>query len=108
MKTALELGRVLDAVDWNKIARAIQRMAILLRGFPRVYDNDLRKKPSTTHRRKSSGMVGLVAKRCALHATATRRSSFILLRWQIRDRTVLLSGVLKRIADIVRADEGMA
>jgi len=113
LKTALgTLVRVLDAVDWNKISKGnSDAWLYFYEDFLGVYDNDLRKKTGSyyTPPEVVGAMVGLVdealrSPRYGLHAGLA--SSSVTLADPATGTGTFFLGVLKRIADIVRADEG--
>jgi hypothetical protein len=113
LKTALgTLVRVLDAVDWNKISKGnSDAWLYFYEDFLGVYDNDLRKKTGSyyTPPEVVGAMVGLVdealrSPRYGQHAGLA--SSSVTLADPATGTGTFFLGVLKRIADIVRADEG--
>ena len=113
LKTSLgTLTRVLDAVDWNKIGKGHpEAWLYFYEEFLSIYDNALRKKTGSYYtppevvgamvslvdevlRSKSFGLhAGLAAPAVTLADPATGTGTFIL-------------GVLRRIADRVRKDQG--
>lgn len=113
LKTALRtLVRVLDAVDWNKISKGnSDAWLYFYEDFLGVYDNDLRKMTGSyyTPPEVVSAMVGLVdealrSPRYGLHSGLA--SSSVMVADPATGTGTFFLGVLKRIADIVRADEG--
>lgn len=105
------LVRVLDAVDWNKISKGnSDAWLYFYEDFLGVYDNDLRKMTGSyyTPPEVVGAMVGLVDEalrsRYGLHAGLA--SSSVTLADPATGTGTFFLGVLKRIADIVRADEG--
>jgi hypothetical protein len=113
LKTALgTLVRVLDAVDWNKISKGnSDAWLYFYEDFLGVYDNDLRKMTGSyyTPPEVVSAMVGLVdealrSPRYGLHSGLA--SSSVTVADPATGTGTFFLGVLKRIADIVRADEG--
>ncbi len=113
LKTALgTLVRVLDAVDWNKISKGNSNAWLYFyEDFLGVYDNDLRKMTGSyyTPPEVVSAMVGLVdealrSPRYCLHSGLA--SSSVMVADPATGTGTFFLGVLKRIAEIVRADEG--
>lgn len=113
LKTALgTLVRVLDAVDWNKISKGnSDAWLYFYEDFLGVYDNDLRKMTGSyyTPPEVVGAMVGLVdealrSPRYGLHTGLA--SSSVMLADPATGTGTFFLGVLKRIADIVREDEG--
>ncbi len=113
LKTALgTLVRVLDAVDWNKISKGNpDAWLYFYEDFLGVYDNALRKMTGSyyTPPQVVGAMVGLVdealrSSRYGLHAGLA--SSSVTLADPATGTGTFFLGVLKRIADTVRADEG--
>ena len=113
LKTALgTLVRVLDAVDWNKISKGnSDAWLYFYEDFLAVYDNDLRKMTGSyyTPPEVVGAMVGLVdealrSPRYGLHSGLA--SSSVTVADPATGTGTFFLGVLKRIADIVRADEG--
>lgn len=113
LKTALgTLVRVLDAVDWNKISKGnSDAWLYFYEDFLGVYDNDLRKMTGSyyTPPEVVGAMVGLVdealrSPRYGLHAGLA--SSSVTLADPATGTGTFFLGVLKRIADTVRVDEG--
>jgi hypothetical protein len=106
------LVRVLDAVDWNKISKGnADAWLYFYEDFLGVYDNELRKKTGSyyTPPEVVGAMVGLVdealrSPRYGLHAGLASQS--VTLADPATGTGTFFLGVLKRIADIVREDEG--
>ena len=112
LKTALDtLVRVLDAVDWNKISKGnADAWLYFYEDFLAVYDNDLRKLTGSyyTPPEVVAAMVGLVDEalhsRFGLHAGLASPS--VTLADPATGTGTFVLGVLKRIVDTVREDEG--
>ena len=113
LKTALgTLVRVLDAVDWNKISKGnSDAWLYFYEDFLGVYDNDLRKMTGSyyTPPEVVGAMVGLVdealrSPRYGLHAGLASPS--VTVADPATGTGTFFLGVLKRIVDIVQADEG--
>jgi hypothetical protein len=113
LKTALgTLTRVLDAVDWNVVSKGEpEAWLYFYEEFLDVYDKELRKETGSyyTPPQVVGAMVALVdevlrSKRFGLHA-GLASSSVTLADPAVGTGTFLL-GVLRRIAETVRADEG--
>ncbi len=112
LKTALNtLVRVLDAVDWNKISKGnADAWLYFYEDFLAVYDNDLRKLTGSyyTPPEVVAAMVGLVDEalhsRFGLHAGLASPS--VTLADPATGTGTFFLGVLKRIVDTVREDEG--
>ena len=113
LKTALgTLVRVLDAVDWNKISKGnADAWLYFYEDFLAVYDNDLRKLTGSyyTPPEVVSAMVALVDEalhlRFGLHAGLASPS--VMLADPATGTGTFFLGVLKRIAETVRSDEGV-
>ena len=113
LKTALgTLIRVLDAVDWDKISKGNpDAWLYFYEDFLEVYDNDLRKLTGSyyTPPEVVGAMVGLVnealrSTRFGLHAGLA--SSAVTLADPATGTGTFVLGVLRSIAETVRADEG--
>ena len=112
LKTALgTLVRVLDAVDWNQISKGnADAWLYFYEDFLAVYDNDLRKLTGSyyTPPEVVAAMVGLVDEalhsRFGLHAGLASPS--VTLADPATGTGTFFLGVLKRIVDTVREDEG--
>ncbi len=113
LKTALgTLIRVLDAVDWDKISKGNpDAWLYFYEDFLEVYDNDLRKLTGSyyTPPEVVGAMVGLVnealkSARYGLHAGLA--SSAVTLADPATGTGTFVLGVLRSIAETVRADEG--
>ena len=113
LKTALgTLIRVLDAVDWDKISKGNpDAWLYFYEDFLEVYDNDLRKLTGSyyTPPEVVGAMVGLVnealkSTRYGLHAGLA--SSAVTLADPATGTGTFVLGVLRSIAETVRADEG--
>jgi hypothetical protein len=113
LKTALgTLIRVLDAVDWDKISKGNpDAWLYFYEDFLEVYDNDLRKQTGSyyTPPEVVGAMVGLVnealrSPRFGLHAGLA--SSTVTLADPATGTGTFVLGVLRSIAETVRADEG--
>ncbi len=113
LKTALgTLIRVLDAVDWGKISKGNpDAWLYFYEDFLGVYDNDLRKQTGSyyTPPQVVGAMVGLVnealkSSRFGLHAGLG--SSAVTLADPATGTGTFVLGVLRSIAETVRADEG--
>jgi hypothetical protein len=112
LKTSLgTLTRVLDAVSWPKISKNNpEAWLYFYEDFLAVYDNDLRKLTGSyyTPPEVVSAMVGLVDEalrsRFALHA-GLASPSVTLADPAVGTGTFIL-GVLRRIAETIKADEG--
>jgi len=113
LKTALgTLIRVLDAVDWNKISKGNpDAWLYFYEDFLEVYDNDLRKQTGSyyTPPEVVGAMVGLVnealkSPRFGLHAGLA--ASAVTLADPATGTGTFVLGVLRSIAETVRADEG--
>ena len=113
LKTALgTLIRVLDAVDWDKISKGNpDAWLYFYEDFLEVYDNDLRKLTGSyyTPPEVVGAMVGLVnealkSTRYCLHAGLA--SSAVTLADPATGTGTFVLGVLRSIAETVRADEG--
>ncbi len=113
LKTALgTLIRVLDAVDWGKISKGNpDAWLYFYEDFLEVYDNDLRKQTGSyyTPPEVVGAMVGLVnealkSPRFCLHAGLA--ASAVTLADPATGTGTFVLGVLRSIAETVRADEG--
>ncbi len=113
LKTALgTLIRVLDAVDWDKISKGNpDAWLYFYEDFLEVYDNDLRKLTGSyyTPPEVVGAMVELVnealkSARYGLHAGLA--SSAVTLADPATGTGTFVLGVLRSIAETVRADEG--
>lgn len=113
LKTALgTLIRVLDAFDWDKISKGNpDAWLYFYEDFLEVYDNDLRKLTGSyyTPPEVVGAMVGLVnealkSSRYGLHAGLA--SSAVTLADPATGTGTFVLGVLRSIAETVRADEG--
>jgi hypothetical protein len=113
LKTSLgTLTRVLDAVNWSKISKdRSDAWLYFYEDFLEVYDNDLRKQTGSyyTPPEVVGAMVGLVdealrTSRFGLHAGLASPS--VTLADPATGTGTFLLGVLRRIADTVKADEG--
>lgn len=113
LKTSLgTLTRVLDAVDWSKISKGSpDAWLYFYEDFLEVYDNQLRKQTGSyyTPPEVVGAMVGLVdealrTSRFGLHA-GLASPSVTLADPAVGTGTFLL-GVLRRIAESIKADEG--
>ncbi len=113
LKTALgTLIRVLDAVDWGKISKGNpDAWLYFYEDFLEVYDNDLRKQTGSyyTPPEVVGAMVGLVnealkSPRFGLHAGLA--ASAVTLADPATGTGTFVLGVLRSIAETVRADEG--
>ncbi|HEV2201776.1 MAG TPA: type ISP restriction/modification enzyme [Bryobacteraceae bacterium] len=113
LKTSLgTLTRVLDAVDWSKIGKdRPDSWLYFYEEFLEVYDNELRKQTGSyyTPPEVVGAMVGLVDEalrttRFRLHA-GLASPSVTLADPAVGTGTFIL-GVLRRIAETVKADEG--
>ncbi len=106
------LTRVLDAVDWSKISKGkADAWLYFYEDFLGVYDNDLRKQTGSyyTPPEVVGAMVGLVdealrSQRFGLHAGLASPS--VTLVDPATGTGTFMLGVLRRIAETVRADEG--
>jgi hypothetical protein len=113
LKTSLgTLTRVLDAVDWAKISKdRPDAWLYFYEDFLEVYDNELRKQTGSyyTPPEVVSAMVALVdetlrTSRFGLHAGLAAPS--VMLADPATGTGTFLLGVLRRIAQTVKADEG--
>jgi hypothetical protein len=113
LKTSLgTLTRVLDAVDWSKISKGkSDAWFYFYEEFLEVYDNQLRKQTGSyyTPPEVVGAMVGLVDEalktpRFGLHAGLA--SPLVTLADPATGTGTFMLGVLRRIAETVRADEG--
>lgn len=113
LKTSLDtLTRVLDAVDWNKISKGQpDAWLYFYEEFLAIYDNDLRKLTGSyyTPPEVVAAMVALVdealrSKRFGLHAGLAAPS--VTLADPATGTGTYILGVLRRIAQTVREDEG--
>ena len=113
LKTSLDtLTRVLDAVDWNKISKGQpDAWLYFYEEFLAIYDNDLRKKTGSyyTPPEVVSAMVALVdealcSERFGLHAGLAAPS--VTLADPATGTGTFMLGVLRRIAQRVREDQG--
>jgi len=113
LKTSLDtLTRVLDAVDWNKISKGQpDAWLYFYEEFLAIYDNDLRKLTGSyyTPPEVVSAMVALVdealcSERFALHAGLAAPS--VTLADPATGTGTFMLGVLRRIAQRVREDQG--
>lgn len=113
LKTALgTLIWVLDAVDWDKISKGNpDAWLYFYEDFLEVYDNDLRKLTGSyyTPPEVVGAMVGLVnealkSTRYGLHAGLA--SSAVTLADPATGTGTFVLGILRSIAETVRADEG--
>ena len=113
LKTSLgTLTRVLDAVNWHKISKdRADAWLYFYEDFLEVYDNDLRKQTGSyyTPPEVVGAMVGLVdealrTSRFGLHAGLA--SPAVTLADPATGTGTFLLGVLRKIADTIRADEG--
>jgi len=113
LKTSLgTLMRVLDAVDWSKISKGkSDAWLYFYEEFLEVYDNQLRKQTGSyyTPPEVVGAMVGLVdetlrSPRFGLHAGLASPS--VTLADPATGTGTFMLGVLRRIAETVRADEG--
>ena len=113
LKTSLgTLTRVLDAVNWSKISKdRPDAWLYFYEDFLEVYDNDLRKQTGSyyTPPEVVGAMVALVdealrTSRFGLHAGLASPS--VTLADPATGTGTFLLGILRRIAETVRADEG--
>ncbi|MGO9274362.1 MAG: type ISP restriction/modification enzyme [Terriglobia bacterium] len=113
LKTSLgTLTRVLDAVDWSKISKGRpDAWLYFYEDFLEVYDNQLRKQTGSyyTPPEVVGAMIGLVDEvlrttRFGLHAGLASPS--VTLADPATGTGTFMLGVLRKIADTVRADEG--
>jgi hypothetical protein len=113
LKTSLgTLTRVLDAVDWSKISKGRpDAWLYFYEEFLEVYDNQLRKQTGSyyTPPEVVRAMVGLVDEalrtpRFGLHAGLA--SPTVTLADPATGTGTFMLGVLRRIAETVKADEG--
>jgi hypothetical protein len=113
LKTSLDtLTRVLDAVDWNKISKGHpDAWLYFYEEFLAIYDNDLRKLTGSyyTPPEVVSTMVALVdealsSERFGLHAGLASPS--VTLADPATGTGTFMLGVLRRIAQRVREDQG--
>jgi hypothetical protein len=113
LKTSLgTLTRVLDAVDWAKISKERpDAWLYFYEDFLEIYDNELRKQTGSyyTPPEVVSAMVALVDEalrtpRFGLHAGLAAPS--VTLADPATGTGTFLLGILRKIADIVKADEG--
>jgi Type ISP C-terminal specificity domain/N-6 DNA Methylase len=113
LKTSLgTLTRVLDAVDWAKISKERpDAWLYFYEDFLEVYDNELRKQTGSyyTPPEVVSAMVGLVdealrTSRYGLHAGLAAPS--VTLADPATGTGTFMLGILRKIADNVKADEG--
>ena len=113
LKTSLgTLTRVLDAVDWSKISKGKpDAWLYFYEEFLDVYDNQLRKKTGSyyTPPEVVGAMVGLVDEalrtpRFGLHAGLASPS--VTLADPATGTGTFMLGVLRKIAETVKADEG--
>ena len=113
LKTALgTLVRVLDAVDWDKISKGdADAWLYFYEDFLAVYDNDLRKQTGSyyTPPEVVAAMVALVdealrSPRYGLHAGLA--SAPVTVADPATGTGTFVLGVLRRIAQTVRTDEG--
>ena len=113
LKTSLgTLTRVLDAVDWNKISKGKpDAWLYFYEEFLAIYDNELRKQTGSyyTPPEVVGAMVSLVdqalrSERFSLHAGLAAPS--VTLADPATGTGTFMLGVLRRIAQSVREDEG--
>jgi len=113
LRTSLgTLTRVLDAVDWSKISKGKpDAWLYFYEEFLEVYDNDLRKQTGSyyTPPEVVGAMVGLVDEalrtpRFGLHAGLA--SPAVTLADPATGTGTFMLGVLRKIAETVKADEG--
>ena len=113
LKTSLgTLTRVLDAVNWSKISKdRPDAWLYFYEDFLEVYDNELRKQTGSyyTPPEVVGAMVGLVdealrTSRFGLHAGLASPS--VTLADPATGTGTFLLGVLRRIAETIKADEG--
>jgi Type ISP C-terminal specificity domain/N-6 DNA Methylase len=113
LKTSLgTLTRVLDAVDWAKISKdESDAWLYFYEEFLEVYDNQLRKQTGSyyTPPEVVGAMVGLVdealrTRRFGLHAGLASPS--VTLADPATGTGTFMLGVLRKIAETVKADEG--
>jgi hypothetical protein len=113
LKTSLgTLTRVLDAVDWSKISKGKpDAWLYFYEEFLEVYDNQLRKQTGSyyTPPEVVGAMVGLVDEalrtpRFGLHAGLASPS--VTLADPATGTGTFMLGVLRKIAETVKADEG--
>src|ERR1022692_1518357 len=113
LKTSLgTLTRVLDAVDWSRISRGkSDAWLYFYEEFLEVYDNQLRKQTGSyyTPPEVVGAMVGLVDEtlrtpRFGLHAGLASPS--VTLADPATGTGTFMLGVLRKIAETVKADEG--
>lgn len=113
LKTSLgTLTRVLDAVDWAKISKERpDAWLYFYEDFLEIYDNELRKQTGSyyTPPEVVSAMVALVDEalrttRFGLHAGLAAPS--VTLADPATGTGTFLLGILRKIADTVKADEG--
>lgn len=112
LKTSLDtLTRVLDAVDWKKISKGQQDAWLYFyEEFLAIYDNDLRKLTGSyyTPPEVVSSMVALVdealREQFGLHAGLAAPA--VTLADPATGTGTFILGVLRRIAQTVREDEG--
>jgi predicted helicase len=113
LKTSLDtLTRVLDAVDWNKISKGQpDAWLYFYEEFLAIYDNDLRKLTGSyyTPPEVVGAMVALVdealsSERFGLHAGLAAPS--VTLADPATGTGTFMLGVLRRIAQRVREDQG--
>jgi hypothetical protein len=113
LKTSLDtLTRVLDAVDWNKISKGHpDAWLYFYEEFLAIYDNDLRKltgsyytPPEVVHSMVALVDEALCSERFGLHAGLAAPS--VTLVDPATGTGTFMLGVLRRIAQRVREDEG--
>jgi hypothetical protein len=113
LKTSLDtLTRVLDAVDWNKISKGHpDAWLYFYEEFLAIYDNELRKQTGSyyTPPEVVGAMVSMVddvlrSKRFGLHAGLAAPT--VTLADPATGTGTFMLGVLRRIAERVREDQG--
>lgn len=113
LKTSVgTLTRVLEAVDWNKIAKGEPEVWLYFyENFLEVYDNDLRKQTGSyyTPPEVVSAMVELVDEALRSHRfglSSGLAAPAVTLADPATGTGTFMLGVLRKIADTVRRDEG--
>lgn len=113
LKTSLAtLTRVLDAVDWQKISKGDpDAWLYFYEDFLEIYDNDLRKQTGSyyTPPEVVGAMVRLVddvLRTDRFHLHAGLASPAVTLADPATGTGTFLLGVLRRIAETIKADEG--
>lgn len=113
LKTSVgTLTRVLEAVDWNRIAKGEAEVWLYFyENFLEVYDNDLRKQTGSyyTPPEVVSAMVELVDEALRSHRfglSSGLAAPAVTLADPATGTGTFMLGVLRKIADTVRRDEG--